>query len=107
MESLQKSFQKLSNQVVDLKRVVEEGSSSKGIYRTPFRRPPHNPPNKPTPLAEGMSLEGLHHAIQALLAGADNTSDVTSKQQNEVENEEEGTPNEEDSSPPTFRTFFG
>ena len=32
MEILQKSFQKLSNQVVDLKRAAEEGSSRKGIY---------------------------------------------------------------------------
>jgi hypothetical protein len=36
MENLQKSFQKLSNQVVDLKRVAEEGSSSKGNYRPLF-----------------------------------------------------------------------
>jgi hypothetical protein len=95
MESLQKSFQNLSNQVVDLKRVVEEGSSSKGFYRTPFRRPPQNPPNKKIPLAKGMSLEGLHHAIQYLLVGDDNTSNVTVEQQNEVENEEEEAPNEE------------
>jgi len=47
-----------------------------------------------------MSLEGLNHAIQALLAGVDNTYDVTVEQQNEVENEEEGAPNEYDSSPP-------
>jgi hypothetical protein len=31
MESLQKSFQNLSNQVVDLKRVAKEGSSRKGF----------------------------------------------------------------------------
>jgi hypothetical protein len=87
LESLQKSFQNLSNQVVDLKRVAEEGSSSKGLYQTPYRRPPQNPPNKKTPPAEGLSLEGLHNAIQALLVGADNTSDVTIEQQNEAENE--------------------
>jgi hypothetical protein len=105
MESLQKSFQKLSNQVVDLKRVAEEGSSSKGTYRPPFRRPLPNPPNRSTPLAEGLSLEGLYHAMQSLLTGVDNTSDVPPEQQNDVENEDEGTPNEEDSSPPSFRHF--
>ena len=39
LESLQKDFQKLSNQVVDLKRLVEEASASKGIFIPPFRNP--------------------------------------------------------------------
>jgi hypothetical protein len=34
-----------------------------------------------------MCLVGLHHAIQALLARADNISYVTSEQQNDIENE--------------------
>ena len=81
MENLQKDFQNLSNHDADMKRVVEEGSSSKGIYRTPFISPPHNPPNKPTPSAQGMSLEGLHHDIQSVLVGADNTYDITVEEQ--------------------------
>jgi hypothetical protein len=38
LESLQKVIQKLSNQVVDLRRSVEEASSSKGTYKPPFRK---------------------------------------------------------------------
>jgi hypothetical protein len=93
MESLQNSFQNLSNQVLDMKRATQEGSSSKGIYQAPFRRPLSNPPNSSTPSAEGLSLEGLHHAIQAILIVADNTYDVPPEQQNDVQNEDEGTPN--------------
>jgi hypothetical protein len=33
LESLQKAFQKLSNQVIDLKRSSEEASSSKGSFK--------------------------------------------------------------------------
>jgi hypothetical protein len=57
MESLQKDFQKLSNQVIDLKISAEEGSSSKGNYRPPFRRSLPNSPNRSNPMDEGMSLE--------------------------------------------------
>ena len=39
LESLQKDFQKLSNQFIDLKRSVEEASSSKGSFKPPFRKP--------------------------------------------------------------------
>jgi hypothetical protein len=101
---LQKSFQKLSNQVVDLKRVAEEGSSNKGTYRTPYRRP-QNLPSKQTPSVEGLSLEGLHNAIQALLAGAENTFDDTTEQQTKAKNEGEDVHDEEDSSPPTIGHF--
>jgi hypothetical protein len=102
LESLHKSFQKLSNQVIDLKRSAEEGSSSKGNYRPPFRRPLPNPPNRSNPLAEGLSLEGLHHAIQAILDGADISVVVPPEHQNDAENEDEETPDEGDSSPPVF-----
>jgi hypothetical protein len=43
LEILQKDFQKLSNQVVDLKRSVEEASTRKGSFKPPFRKP--FPPN--------------------------------------------------------------
>jgi hypothetical protein len=46
LESLQKYFKKLSNQVIYLKRSIEEGYSSKGYYQPPFRRPLLNPPNR-------------------------------------------------------------
>jgi hypothetical protein len=49
-----------------------------------------------------MILEGLHHAIQAILYGDDISSIVPPKHQNDAENEDEETPNEEDSSPPVF-----
>jgi hypothetical protein len=39
LENLQKFIQKLSNQVIDLKRSAEEASSSKGPYKPPFRKP--------------------------------------------------------------------
>jgi hypothetical protein len=39
LENLTKVIQKLSNQVIDLKRMTEEASSSKGPYKPPFRKP--------------------------------------------------------------------
>jgi hypothetical protein len=39
LENLTKVVQKLSNQVIDFKRTVEEASSSKGPYKPPFRNP--------------------------------------------------------------------
>ena len=44
LETLQKAFQKLSNQVVDLKISIEEASTSKGGFRLPFIKP--FPPNQ-------------------------------------------------------------
>jgi hypothetical protein len=37
LENLTKVVQKLSNQVIDLKRMIEEASSRKGPYKPPFR----------------------------------------------------------------------
>jgi hypothetical protein len=49
LESFQKAFQKLSNQVVDLKRSAEEASTSKGGFRPSFRKPfPTTQPNPTT-----------------------------------------------------------
>jgi hypothetical protein len=39
LENLTKVFQKLSNQVIDLKRMTGEASSSKGPYKPPFQKP--------------------------------------------------------------------
>jgi hypothetical protein len=39
LENLTKVVQKLSNQVIELKRLTEEASSIKGPYKPPFRKP--------------------------------------------------------------------
>jgi hypothetical protein len=39
LKNLTKVVQKLSNQVIELKRMIEEASSSKGPYKTPFWKP--------------------------------------------------------------------
>jgi hypothetical protein len=57
LENLTKVLQKLSNQVIDLKRSTEEASSSKGPYKPPFRKP--FPTNRPNPNPEGLNLESL------------------------------------------------
>ena len=44
--------------------------------------------------------------MQPLLTGTNNTTDAPPEQQNDVENEDEGTPNEEDSSPLAFGYFL-
>jgi hypothetical protein len=61
LENLQKVVQKLSNQVIDLKRSVEEASSSKGPYKPPFRNP--FPTNRPNLNYEGLKLESLQFTI--------------------------------------------
>jgi len=50
-------------------------------------------------------LEFLDHALQYLLTRSYNNVDIPPEQQNDVENEDEGTPNEEDPSPPNLRHF--
>jgi hypothetical protein len=39
LETLHKTFQKLSNQVIDLKTSAEEASTIKGSFKPPFRKP--------------------------------------------------------------------
>ena len=70
-----------------MKRSAEEGSSSKGNYQPPFRRPLPNPPNRSNPLTEGLSLEVLDHAIHSILDGVDIFVIVPPKHQNDAENE--------------------
>jgi hypothetical protein len=69
LESLTKAVQKLSNQVVDIKRSTEEATSSKGPYKPPFRRPFQT--NRPNSNPEGMNLESLQYALQSILGAPD------------------------------------
>jgi ribonuclease HI/transposase InsO family protein len=69
LESLTKAVQKLSNQVVDIKRSTEEATSSKGPYKPPFRRPFQT--NRPNSNPEGMNLENLQYALQSILGAQD------------------------------------
>jgi hypothetical protein len=95
---LQKAFQKLSNQVVDLKRSAEEASTSKGSFKPPFRKP--FPPNRPNPTTEGLNFESLQYALQTILEAHDNSTFVPPENSEDVIEEE--VPEEEDSSPPVF-----
>ena len=70
LENLTKVVQKLSNQVIDLKRSTEEASSSKGPYKPPFQKP--FPTNRPNPTTEGLNLESLQCALQTILEAQDN-----------------------------------
>jgi ribonuclease HI len=94
LENLTKVVQKLSNQVVDLKRSTEEASSSKGPYKPPFRKP--FPQNRPNP--EGLNLESLQCALQTILGAQDDLIPPDIPQE-EVEQE---TTQEEESSPNIF-----
>jgi hypothetical protein len=60
----------LSNQVIDLKRLVEESSLRKGPYKPPFRNP--FPTNRPNSNTKGLNLESLQFAIQTILEEHDN-----------------------------------
>jgi hypothetical protein len=86
LESLQKAFQKLSNQVVDLKRSVEEASTSKGSFKPPFRNP--FPPNRPNPTTEGLNFESLQYALQTILEAHDNSASVPPESSEDVVEEE-------------------
>jgi hypothetical protein len=101
LKILQKSFQKLSNQVIYLKGSVKEAYTSKGGFRPPFIKP--FPPNQPNPTTEGLNFEGLHYDFQMILEAHDKF--VSTPLENQDDMGEEGTPNEEDSSPPIFRHF--
>jgi hypothetical protein len=96
LENLTKIVQKLSNQVIDLKRLTEEASSSKGPYKPPFRNP--FPQNQPNPNPEGLNLESLQCALQTILGAQDDLIPPGIPQE-EVEQE---TTQEEESSPNIF-----
>jgi hypothetical protein len=93
LENLTKVVQKLSNQVVDIKRSTEEASSSKGPYRPPFRKPFQT--NRPNPNPEGMNLESLQYALQSILGAQD---DLIPPDFPQEEVEQETTQEEEPSS---------
>jgi hypothetical protein len=93
LENLTKIVQKLSNQVVDIKRSTEEASSSKGPYRPPFRKPFQT--NRPNPNPEGMNLESLQYALQSILGAQD---DLIPPDFPQEEVEQETTQEEEPSS---------
>jgi hypothetical protein len=99
LENLTKVVQKLSNQVIDLKRSTEEASSSKGPYKPPFRKP--FPSNRPNPNPEGLNLESLQCALQTILGAQDDLIPPEIPQE-EVEQE---TTQEEESSPNIFGHF--
>jgi ribonuclease HI len=96
LENLTKVVQKLSNQVVDLKRSTEEASSSKGPYKPPFQKPFQT--SRPNPNPEGMNLESLQYALQSILGAQDDLIPPDFPQE-EVEQE---TTQEEESSPNIF-----
>jgi hypothetical protein len=98
LENLTK-VQKLSNQVIDIKRSTEEASSSKGPYKPPFRKT--FPTNRPNPTTEGLNLESLQCALQTILEAQDNLMPPEIPQE-EVEQE---TVQEEESSPNIFGHF--
>jgi hypothetical protein len=99
LENLQKVVQKLSNQVIDLKRTDGEASSSKGPYKPPFRKP--FPTNRPNSNTEGLNLESLQFAIQMILEAQDNLMPL------EIPEEvaEQETVEEDESSPNIFGHF--
>jgi ribonuclease HI len=93
LENLTKVVQKLSNQVIDIKRSTEEASSSKGPYRPPFRNPFQT--NQPNPNPEGMNLESLQYSLQSILGAQD---DLIPPDFPQEEVEQETTQEEESSS---------
>jgi hypothetical protein len=96
LENLTKVVQKLSNQVVDLRRSTEEASSSKGPYKPPFRKSFQT--SRPNPNPEGLNLESLQYALQTILGPQDDLVPPKIPQE-EVEQE---TTQEEESSPNIF-----
>jgi hypothetical protein len=99
LENLTKLVQKMSNQVIDLKRSTEEASSSKGPYKPPFQKP--FPTNRPSPTFEGLNLESLQCALQTILEAQDNL--IPPEIPKEVIEQE--TVQEEESSPNIFGHF--
>jgi hypothetical protein len=98
---LQKAFQKLSNQVVDLKILVEESSSSKGSFKPPFRK--NLPPNQPNQTTEGLNFQSLQYALQTILEEHDNYVSTPPKNSEDISEEE--VVEEEESSPNIFGHF--
>jgi hypothetical protein len=94
LENLTKVVQKLSNQVIDLKRSTEEASSSKGPYKPPFRKPFQT--SRPNPNPEGLNLESLQYALQTILGPQDDLIPPEIPQEEveqEITQEEESSPN--------------
>jgi cell division septum initiation protein DivIVA len=100
LENLTKVVQKLSNQVIYLKRMAEEASSSKGPYKPMFRKP--FPTNRPNSNTEGFNLESLQYNLQTILEAQDNLMPL------EIPEEvvEQETVQEQESSPNIFGHFL-
>jgi hypothetical protein len=94
LENLTKVIQKLSNQVIDLKRMTEEASSRKGPYKPLFKKP--FPTNRPNPTTECLNLESLQYALQTILEAQDNLVPPEIPEEvveQEIFQEEESSPN--------------
>jgi hypothetical protein len=93
-----KDFQKLFNQIIDLKRLAEEASTRKVSFKPHFRKP--FPPNRPNLTTDGLNFEILQYALQTILEYHDNSASLPPDNFEDVV--EEGVPEEEDSSTSIF-----
>jgi hypothetical protein len=88
MESLQRIVKKLTNDIVDMKRNVGEGTSTKNFFKTPFKKTTP-PTNKTTPPTEGINMEDFINMFKSLAFGGEASSDGKDEEEGEEETKKE------------------
>ena len=81
---MKKFLQKMSNEIVDLKKTNNENQpNSRGFNRPPFRRPNQPPQNPPPPNpSEGFTSEEIFSILKALAAGTQDTPESSDDRSN-------------------------
>lgn len=93
MENLQRVINKLSNDMIDMKKKITETDQNRGYFRPPFRRNFQNRP--PTPPPEGLNIEEVANVLKALISAPDTHDDSNAddcQEEESIERYEEGDP---------------
>ena len=82
MTEVKKLIQKMSNEMVDLKKTNNENqSNNRGFNMPPFRRPNQPPQNPPPPNPnEGFTSKEIFSILKALAAGTPDTLETSEDQ---------------------------
>lgn len=94
LESLQKVINKLSKEIINLKKGKLEQPSDRGNFKWPFKM---QPSHKPPPLNECLNTEGLENILQVLIPDLDITPNNSEEKEAELDFE-----NQEKTQPPYF-----
>jgi hypothetical protein len=97
MESLQRIVKKLTNEIVDMKKIIRENIPTRVFFKTPFRKtiPPTN--KNPSPI-EGINMEDIVNVIKPLTYGESSLGGQDEEEGEDETNEEDQSGNDKEDS---------